>query len=62
MADAAKLVGVTHYMIRRLINDRVPPAEQVMPDDPWQICVSDLCSDAVTAALTRKHRPYRNVY
>jgi hypothetical protein len=26
MSDAAKLLGVTHYMIRRLINDRVLPA------------------------------------
>ncbi|NYT58340.1 recombinase family protein [Alcaligenaceae bacterium] len=60
MSEAAKLLGVTHYMIRRLINDRVLPAEQVMPDAPWQIRASDLRSDAVTAALTRKHRPCRS--
>lgn len=60
MSDAAKLLGVTHYMIRRLITDRVLPAEQVMPDAPWQIRASDLRSEAVTAALARKHRPCRN--
>ncbi|TCW78857.1 serine recombinase [Burkholderia sp. SRS-46] len=60
MSDAAKLLGVTHYMIRRLINDRVLPAEQVMPDAPWQIRASDLHSDAVAAALARKYRPCRN--
>jgi hypothetical protein len=60
MSDAAKLLDVTHYMIRRLINDRVLPAEQVVPDAPWQIRASDLRCDAVTAALARKNRPCRN--
>jgi DNA invertase Pin-like site-specific DNA recombinase len=60
MSEAAKALGVTHYMIRRLIHDKVLPTEQVMPDAPWQIRASDLRSEAVTAALTRKHRPCRN--
>ncbi|WP_186094283.1 recombinase family protein [Burkholderia gladioli] len=60
MSEAAKALGVTHYMIRRLINDKILPAEQVMPDAPWQIRASDLRSEAVTVALTRKHRPCRN--
>ncbi|TCT09609.1 helix-turn-helix domain-containing protein [Paralcaligenes ureilyticus] len=60
MSEAEKLLGVTHYMIRRLINDRVLPAEQVMPDASWQIHASDLRSNAVMAALTRKHRPCRH--
>jgi hypothetical protein len=60
MSEAAKQLGVTHYMIRRLINDRILPAEQVVPDAPWQIRASDLRSEAVAAALMRKHRPCRN--
>ncbi len=60
MSEAATALGVTHYMIRRLIKDKVLPAEQVMPDAPWQIRASDLHSEAVTAALLRKHRPCRN--
>lgn len=60
MSEAAKALGVTHYMIRRLINDKVLPAEQVMPDAPWQIRESDLRSEAVTVALARKHRPCHN--
>jgi hypothetical protein len=60
MSEAAKQLGVTSHAIRRLINDRILPAEQVMPDAPWQIRASDLRSEAVTAALTRKHRPCRN--
>ena len=60
MFEAAKRLGVTSHVIRRLIKERVLPAEQVMPDAPWQIRASDLQSEAVTAALARKHRPCRN--
>jgi hypothetical protein len=60
MFEAAKLLGVTSHAIRRLIKDRVLPAEQVMPDAPWQIRAGDLYSEAVAIALTRKHRPCRN--
>ncbi len=60
MSEAATLLEVSHYRIRRLINDRILPAEQVMPDAPWQIRLSDLRSDAVMAALKSKHRPCRN--
>ncbi|MCK0508604.1 recombinase family protein [Aromatoleum anaerobium] len=60
MSEAAKLLGVTNHVIRRLIKDRILPAEQVMPDAPWQIRASDLHTEAVGAALTCKHRPCRN--
>ena len=60
MFEAAKLLGVTSHAIRRLIKDRVLPAGQVMPDAPWQIRASDLYSEAVAIALTRKHRPCRS--
>ncbi|MCK9988403.1 MAG: hypothetical protein AzoDbin1_04875 [Azoarcus sp.] len=60
MSEAAKLLGVTNHVIRRLIKDRILPAEQVMPDAPWQIRASDLHTEEVGAALTCKHRPCRN--
>jgi excisionase family DNA binding protein len=60
MFEAAKLLGVTSHTIRRLIKDRVLPAEQVMPDAPWQIRAGDLHTEAVAIALARKHRPCRN--
>ena len=60
MSEAAKVLDVTNHVIRRLISDRILPAEQVVPDAPWQIRASDLRSDAVTAVLTRKHRPCHN--
>jgi excisionase family DNA binding protein len=60
MSEAASLLGVSSHVIRRLIRDKVLPAGQVVPDAPWQIRASDLRSEAVAAALTRKHRPCRN--
>ena len=37
MSEAAKLVGVTNHIIRRLIKERILPAQQVVPDAPYQI-------------------------
>jgi hypothetical protein len=59
MSEAAKLLGVTRYLIRRLINERILPADQVVPDAPYQIRVSDLQSGAVAAAISRKGSPCR---
>jgi excisionase family DNA binding protein len=60
MSEAAKLLGVTNHVIRRLIKDRILPAEQVVPDAPWQIRASDLHPEAVNAVLSYKLRPCRN--
>ena len=59
MSEAAKLVGVTRHFIRRLINERILHADQVVPDAPYQIRASDMQSEAVAAAIARKHRPCR---
>jgi excisionase family DNA binding protein len=57
MSEAAKLLGVTNHVIRRLIKERILHAEQVVPDAPYQIRASDLQREAVTAAIARKYRP-----
>ncbi|MGO9234876.1 MAG: recombinase family protein [Methylocella sp.] len=59
MSDAAKLLGVSHYAIRRVIKAGILPAEQVVPDAPYQIRASDLQNQSVTDALARKGRPCR---
>jgi len=59
MSEAAKLVGVTRHFIRRLINERILQADQVVPDAPYQIRASDMQSEAVAAAIARRHRPCR---
>jgi excisionase family DNA binding protein len=59
MSEAASKLGVTHHRIRRLIKDRVLPAEQVVPGAPYQIRACDLEDQRVTAAFGRKGRPSR---
>jgi excisionase family DNA binding protein len=59
MREAAAKLGVTSHIIRRLIQDGVLPAEQVVPGAPWQILIEDLDSDTVIAALVRKGGPHR---
>ena len=58
MREAAAKLGVTSHVIRRLIQDRVLPAEQVVPGAPWQIQAKDLDTDPVIAALAHKGGPH----
>jgi excisionase family DNA binding protein len=57
MREAAARLAVTSHVIRRLIQDGVLPAEQVMPSAPWQIQAKDLDAEAVAAALLRRGGP-----
>ncbi|MFG5380587.1 helix-turn-helix domain-containing protein, partial [Yoonia sp. R2-816] len=59
MSEAAKELGVTNHVIRRLINDGILPAKQVVDGAPYQIRTEDLQSDQVIQALRRKKRPCR---
>ena len=59
MSEAAKLLGVSHHAIRRLIKDGLLAAEQVVPDAPYQIRASDLRHQRVADAIARKGRPCR---
>ena len=59
MTEAAKTLGVTNHVIRRLIKSGTLPAEQVVSGAPYQIRANDLASEAVKIAATRKHRPCR---
>lgn len=57
MREAASRLGVTSHVVRRMIQDGILPAEQVVPGAPWQIRASDLESDHIPEALKRKGRP-----
>ena len=59
MSEAAKALGVTNHIVRRLIRTNILPAKQVVPGAPYQIRKKDLHSDHVKAALERKRRPCR---
>jgi len=60
-AEVAKALGVSSYMVRRLVSTGVLPAVQVVPRAPYQIRAVDLTSEPVRAAIARKGRPLRDV-
>jgi DNA invertase Pin-like site-specific DNA recombinase len=59
LSEAAAYLGVSHHQIRKLIKVGILKSEQIMPDAPHQIRVSDLQEKTVAAALKRKGRPCR---
>jgi excisionase family DNA binding protein len=59
LREAAKHLGVSSHMIRRLIQTGALPAEQVMRGAPHQIRTTDLEADQVKTAIARKGRPCR---
>jgi len=59
MMEAAAKLGVTNHVIRRLIKERILPAEQVVAGAPYQIRAADLADERVAAALLRRNRPHR---
>ena len=60
MSQAAKELGVTNHVIRRLIKDGILPANQVVDGAPYQFEAQDLHSKAIKDALTRKGHPCRD--
>ena len=60
MSEAAASLGVSAHVIRRLIREGTLPAEQVIPDAPWQIKAADLHHPRVVEALATRHGPRRN--
>lgn len=51
MCEAARNLGVTSHVIRKLIQQNLLPARQLLPDAPWQILASDLKRPEVQAAI-----------
>jgi DNA invertase Pin-like site-specific DNA recombinase len=60
MLEAAKALGVTSHVIRRLIKSSVLAAEQVVPRAPYQIRAADLQDPRITAALAARNGPRRS--
>lgn len=59
MSEAAVKLRVSRHQIRRLIQQGLLAAEQVVPDAPYQIRANDLLEERVTTAIARKSRPCR---
>ena len=59
MTEAATKLGVTNHVIRRLIKERILPAEQVVAGAPYQIRAVDLADQRIATALVHRGRPHR---
>jgi hypothetical protein len=59
MLEAAKALGVTSHVIRKLIKGDILPAEQVVAGAPWQIRAADLQHPHVVEALAAQRGPRR---
>lgn len=59
MTEAAKELGVTNHVIRRLIKEGILPAKRLVDGAPYQIHAEDLRTEAVQAAIKRKGHPCR---
>lgn len=60
MIQAAQQLGVSTTVVRRLIDDKVLPATQVMPGAPWAIDARSITSsEVIRAAKKRKARDSR---
>ena len=59
MSEAAVKLGVSRHQIRRLIQQGLLAAEQVVPDAPYQIRANDLLEERVTTVIARKGGPCR---
>lgn len=61
MTEAAKELGVTNHVIRRLIKDGILPAKRLVEGAPYQIHADDLNAEVVQAAIAPKGHPCRAV-
>ncbi len=59
MAEASASLGVSAHVIRKLIQDGILPAEQVVPGAPWQIQTADLQQPRIADTLNRQRGPRR---
>ena len=62
MTEAAKALGVTNHVIRKLIKEKILPAEQVVYRAPYQIKAADTKRQEVIEAVNNRRRksPYRD--
>lgn len=60
MTQAAKSLGVTNHVIRRLIKDGILPAKQVVPGAPYKIRAEDIETKAVNQAIASIKGPCRD--
>jgi len=56
LSEAARICGVSHHTIQRLVEAGLLKREQVIPRAPWEIRRSDLDAEPIRGIVERLHR------
>ena len=60
MEEASEKLGVSHKIVRRLIDSKLIPATQVVPWAPWEIPAKAIQSEQVLREVAAVKRGSRN--
>ena len=55
LSEAARICGVSHHTIQRLVEAGLLKREQVIPRAPWEIRRSDLDAEPIRSIIERLH-------
>jgi DNA invertase Pin-like site-specific DNA recombinase len=56
LSEAARICGVSHHTIQRLVEARLLKREQITPRAPWEISRRDLDAEPIRSVIERLHR------
>jgi hypothetical protein len=61
LEEASERLGISHKVVRRLIESNKIPATQVVPWAPWEIPTEAIKSADIVREVARLKRPPRNL-
>jgi DNA invertase Pin-like site-specific DNA recombinase len=56
LSEAARICGISHHTIQKIVEAGLLKREQVAPRAPWEICRSDLAAEPIRSIVERLHR------
>ena len=56
LSEAARICGVSHHTIERLVEAGLLKREQITPRAPWEVSRRDLDADPIRSVIERLHR------
>jgi hypothetical protein len=56
LSEAARICGISHHTIQKIVEAGLLKREQVTPRAPWEIRRSDLAAEPVRSIVERLHR------
>ncbi len=56
LSEAARICGVSHHTIQRLVEAGLLKREQITPRAPWEVIRRDLDAEPIRSVIERLHR------